>query len=443
MTSSEFSALASAYALNQGCEGCETFYAGGEAFEVNANAGEIDRYSVSREAGISVRVSYRGNLGYAYTERLDEPEKLVDRAIDNAKCIESEDNHPMQKHCAYAIINRSPSALAKLGEQERIALAKRLEQAALEADSRIKRVVYCSVIYEAGSVHMENTQGLCADKQTDVSIVYVMPSAQQGEEVQTGFAFRMGADAADVEGCAREAVADALDKFGGTPVDSGMYRVLLKPYAFGDLLSAFSSMFSADEAQKGCSLLANKEGESIASSLVTLTDDPFDPAAPRAFDGEGTPCKTKAIIERGVLKTLLHNLKTAAKAGVESTGNASRASAASPVGVAPTVLRVEPGEQTFEELINTLQNGLIITELEGTHAGVDAISGDFSLKSAGFLVENGKLVRPVANITVAGNFIALLKGVVAVGNDIKYALPQIGYFASPSVLTERLSVAGN
>jgi PmbA protein len=68
--------------------------------------------------------------------------------------------------------------------------------------------------------------------------------------VQTGIAFRMGADATDVEGCAREAVQDALGKLGGTPVASGFYRVLFRPYAFGDLLTAFSSIFSADEAQK-------------------------------------------------------------------------------------------------------------------------------------------------------------------------------------------------
>jgi PmbA protein len=443
MTNQEFSTLAAAYAKKAGCEDCETFYAGGESFEVNANGGEIDRYSVSREAGVSVRVSFQGKQGYAYTERLEEPEKLVDRAIDNAKCIESTDDHPMQKRCEYRQVSREPSALAKLSEQERIALAKRLEQAALEADSRVKRVVYCIVNYDSGSVRIENTQGLSAEKNTDVSVIYVMPSVQEGDEVQTGIAFRMGADATDVEGCAREAVQDALGKLGGTPVASGFYRVLFRPYAFGDLLTAFSSIFSADEAQKGRSLLANKEGETIASSIVTLTDDPFDPVAPRAFDSEGTPCKVKTVVENGVLKTLLHNLKTAAKAGVKSSGNASRASAASPVGVAPSVLRIEPGSLSADELIQTLGDGLIITELEGIHAGVDAISGDFSLKSAGFLVEGGKIVRPVSNITVAGNFITLLKGVSALGSDILFSLPQIGYFASPSVLVERLSVAGN
>ena len=443
MTYDEFSKSAMAYAAQKGCASCELFYANAESFEVNANDGAIDRYSVSREAGVSVRVSIGGHEGYAYTEAIVEPESLVDHAMDNAICIESEDEHPMQTRQNYQSVTREDSALKQLSESERIALAMRLEALCLAEDPRVKRVVYCSADYSAGSVAMENSLGLYAEKSSNSSMIYVMPSVQEGEEIQTGFAFRMGLSAADAEGCAREAVEDALGKLGGKPVDSDCYRVLLRPFAFCDLLGAFSPMFSADEAQKGCSLLAGKEGQQIASALITLRDDPFDPVAPRAFDGEGTPCKTKAIIESGMLRTLLHNLKTARKAGVESTGNASRRSAASSVGIAPTVFRVEPGALSPEELLLTLGNGLIIAELDGLHAGVDAVSGDFSLKASGFLVEQGKVVRPVSNITVAGNFVELLKNIIAVGNDLRFALPQSGYYVAPSILIKALRVAGN
>jgi len=73
---------------------------------------------------------------------------------------------------------------------------------------------------------------------------------------------------------------------------------------------------------------------------------------------------------------------------------------------------------------------------------VDAVSGDFSLKASGVLIENGAVVRPVSNITVAGNFGALLKNVVALGSDLRYSLPHGGCFASPSVLVNELTVAG-
>ena len=443
MTYQEFATRAMAYAKEIGCESSELYYANGESFEVNANAGEIDRYSVSREAGVSVRVSLNGKEGYAYTERIDEPEKLVDHAADNARCIESEDDHPMQTKQTYQEIKREDSALKNMSESERIALAKQLESACLAIDPRVKRVVYCTAGYDSGAVVMENSLGLLAERSNNSSYLYVMPTVEDGLELQTGFAFRMGTEAANAEDCAKEAVEDALGKLGASPVDSGCYRVLLKPYAMSDLLSAFSPMFSADEAQKGCSLLAGKEGQEIASKIVTIWDDPFHAIAPRAFDGEGTPCVKKTVVEQGVLKTLLHNLKTAKKAGVESTGNASRRSAASAVGVAPTVFRVEAGSQNFEELLKELENGLVISELEGLHAGVDSVSGDFSLKAAGFLVENGVIVRPVSNITVAGNFVTMMKDVIAVGSDLRFGLPQGGYFGSPSILVSGLTVAGN
>ena len=443
MTYQDFAKRAMEYAAKIGCESSELFYTSGESFEVNANAGEIDRYSVSREAGVSVRVSLNGKEGYAFTECIDEPERLVEHAADNARCIESEDDHPMQTKQTYQSVKREDSALKHVTESERIALAKRLEQACLALDPRVKRVVYCTVGYDSGAVVMENSLGLHAERKNDSSYIYVMPTVEDGLEIQTGFAFMMGAQAMDAEGCAKEAVEDALGKLGASPVDSGCYRVLLKPYAMSDLLSAFSSMFSADEAQKGCSLLAGKEGQEIASKIVTIWDEPFDPIAPRAFDGEGTPCKKKTIIENGVLKTLLHNLKTSKKAGVESTGNASRRSAASAVGVSPTVFRVEPGKLSYEEMLKELGDGLVISELEGIHAGVDEVSGDFSLKAAGLLVKDGVIVRPVSNITVAGNFVAMMKDVVAVGNDLRFGLPQGGYFGTPSILVSGLTVAGN
>ena len=154
MTYQEFAKRAKDYAAQIGCASAELYYANGESFEVNANAGEIDRYSVSREAGVSVRVALNGKEGYAYTERIDDPEKLVDHAADNAKSIESEDDHPMQTKQTYQPVTRADSALKNKTESERIALAKKLEEACLALDPRVKRVVYCTAGYDSGAVVM-------------------------------------------------------------------------------------------------------------------------------------------------------------------------------------------------------------------------------------------------------------------------------------------------
>jgi len=142
------------------------------------------------------------------------------------------------------------------------------------------------------------------------------------------------------------------------------------------------------------------------------------------------------------LTTLLHNLKTAHKQGVATTANASRPGYAASVGVAPTNFYFEPTDADFDEMLQKLGDGLLITELQGMHAGANPITGDFSLAAKGFTVKGGKLADPVNQITVAGNFYELLSGIEAVGGDLDFHAPGASCFGSPSLLVGKLSVAG-
>ena len=219
--------------------------------------------------------------------------------------------------------------------------------------------------------------------------------------------------------------------------------VLMAPGAARDMLQTFEGVFSAESAQKGISQLKGREGERIAAECVTLMDDPFlsDSLASRPFDGEGVAAKAKAVVENGVLTTLLHNLKTAHKQGVASTGNAAR-SYASTVGVAPSNFYFKPGAQTQEALLERMGEGLMLTDVTGLHAGANPISGDFSLSAKGFRVRGGRKAEAVNQITVAGNFYRLLESVVAVGSDLEFGFPGGSRFGSPSLLVSELAVAG-
>ena len=147
-------------------------------------------------------------------------------------------------------------------------------------------------------------------------------------------------------------------------------------------------------------------------------------------------------MDGGKLTTLLHNLKTARKAGCESTGNGRRPSAAAPVGVGPTTLYLAPGAETREALLARMGDGLLITDLEGLHAGLDPVSGDFSLKASGRRITGGHDAGAVSQITVAGNFFQMLREIAAVGDDLKFGLPGGACFGAPSVLVSGLMVAG-
>ena len=143
------------------------------------------------------------------------------------------------------------------------------------------------------------------------------------------------------------------------------------------------------------------------------------------------------VIDKGVLTTLLHSRKTARKQGVQSTGNAHRANGA--IRVAPTNFFFKPGEKDLAALMEDVGNGLVITDLAGLHSGANPTSGDFSLLSKGYTIENGQRGHAVEQITVAGNFYEVLKNIVAVGSDLDFSGSSIG---SPSVDVGTLKVSG-
>ena len=161
------------------------------------------------------------------------------------------------------------------------------------------------------------------------------------------------------------------------------------------------------------------------------------------FDAEGSPTFRKHVIENGKLNTLLYNLKTANLSGKQTTGNAAKSDYAAAVAVQPFTMYLAAGEDTEEQLLKKAGNGVYINSLSGLHAGANPVTGDFSLQSAGFLIENGKKTTHVKSFTVAGNFYNLLKDITAVANDVQVpAATGITAFGSPSVLVQNLSIAG-
>jgi PmbA protein len=212
-----------------------------------------------------------------------------------------------------------------------------------------------------------------------------------------------------------------------------------------DLLDTFSGIFSSEAAQKGLSQLAKAEGTVIASEAVTIVDDPFHPENPMPihFDAEGSPTHRKNVVEKGVLNTLLYNLKTANLAGQRTTGNASKSNYNSQVAVRPFTMYLAPGDMTEAALLQQAGNGIYINALEGLHAGANAVSGDFSLQSAGYLIKNGEKTAHIKGFTVAGNFYELLKKITAVADNVQLPMALgMTAFGAPSVLVDGLSVAG-
>ena len=428
---------------------CEACFGQSEEFEVQVKNGEIYQYNVSASGGLGFRALVNGRMGYASTQILDEAavDMLVDGALENAALIESEDRQFLFPGSAsYPEVKLYEPRLEAIDAAKKIEMAKELERLTLQQDERIAQVEDCGVFSSRDETAIVNTLGLDVAAKGNLLGGYVSAVAKDGERVNTAFKvfFTTNPEEIDLEKVAKAAAAEAVAGLEAVQAPSGVYRAMLRNNVAATLLSTFSGVFSADNAQKGLSRLNGREGEAIAAPCVTLMDDPHraGSASSSPFDGEGVATSPKAVIEGGRLTTLLHNLKTAHKAGVATTANASRPGYAAPVGVAPTNFYFKPTEDGFDAMLERLGDGLLVTELQGMHAGANPITGDFSLAAKGFMVRGGRLAEAVNQITVAGNFYEVLKDVEAVGGDLEFRTPGASCFGSPSLIVGKISVAG-
>ena len=421
----------------------EAYLTESDSFNAVAMNQEITQYSSHVTRGLGFRGLFGGHMGYSSTEAFDEDavDWLVRGALDSATLCE-DPNEP------FIYDGKEPVAQLTLTGRDapatdKLAFALEMEKQAKAYDPRVAQVSYDTVFTGRSQVRIVNTYGM--DKQYEESIcgAYLQPVARDGDSTATGMEIRFSRDFDKLNAAelAHEAARLAVDALHATPVASGCFRVIIQNLAMTDLLGVYSSAFSADSAQKELSLLKGKLGQAIASDCVTIVDDPLMPGgfASRPFDAEGVPSARHTVVEHGVFQTFLHNLKTAHKDGVASTGNSSKLGYATSVFVSPTNFFIEPGEKSFDTLLAEMGDGLVITEVEGLHAGANAVSGDFSLLSKGYTVKNGKRERPVEQVTVAGNFFEMLKNIRAVGSDLRFPAGSVG---SPSVDVGNLSVAG-
>jgi len=298
-------------------------------------------------------------------------------------------------------------------------------------------------ISEASETYIYNSKGLDLHSRTTLSGLVVASVVTDGKEMANSYEIKLGKlDSIDTDALTAKVTSSAKQKLGGEVAPTGQYPVVFSPEAMCSLLGVFSAIFSSENAQKGLSKLGGMEGQVIAAPTVTLVDDPFFPGSTRqrSFDAEGIPTFTKSVIENGVFKTLLYNMKTAAVAGKKTTGNASKGGYDAPVAVRPFTMYLVPGEKSEEELLAPIEKGVYITSLGGLHAGANAITGDFSLQSSGFMIEGGKKTTFVKSFTVAGNFYQLLKDITEIASDLQ--TPGMGSFGSPAVRVDGLSIAG-
>ncbi|WP_270648195.1 TldD/PmbA family protein [Paeniclostridium hominis] len=442
----EFKNILFEKALNEGFEDCEIYYTDGEDISITVYEGEVEKYNLDKSFGLSFRGMLNGKMGYSYTEILDD--KAIDMLIKNAKeaskCIESTDEQFIYEGDKYySKVQTYSEKLENIDAAKLIEIALDLEKQTKEYSDKVVNISSCKVSYSSSKNGIYNTKGLELSNKGNLIIAYVIPIVEDNNGKQDGIGYKIAdsLEEIDTKEIAKQGVKEALSKLGGSTISSGNYKTIIYNEAMASLLETFADIFSGEAAQRGLSLLKGKEGEVIASNIVSIVDDPLldKGLASTPFDDEGVATFKKYIVSNGVLNTLLHNLKTAHKANVKTTGNGFKVSYSSPVSVEPTNFYIENGEASIKELMEEIKEGIMVTDFSGLHSGANSITGDFSLAAKGFYIKDGKKEYPVEQITVAGNFFDLLKNIKFIGNDLSFPISSVG---SPSVIVEGLSIAG-
>jgi len=432
-----------------GFDEVEVYFSQNSELELGVFEGVLDKYSKSKVRGMAIRGIKGGKTGFAYTEKIDarSVEKAVEAAYENMKHIDSADETMI--YDGDGIYHKQQlygGSFNAADIKQKADLLFEMEKIAYASTDRIHKINYLLYGETENEEHIDNSLSLSLSEKRDLGYAYMSIVIKDGDKFRTGKGYKVARDISGIDAAeiVSKALEDGLSKTGAKSVRSGNYPVIFRNTSFADLLGAYSGLFIAERVQKGTSKLKGMLGQKIASEILTITDDPYleQGMANAGFDAEGVAAQSKKVIKNGELMTYLYNIKTAIKDGVKSTGNAGRGSYKSPIGTTVYNFYVEPGARELEEGIEDIKKGILITDLQGLHSGINPISCDFSLAAQGFMIEDGRISYPVADFTVAGNFLEIIKRIRDIFNDLEFGLPSSGYFGSPSVEIESISISG-
>jgi len=429
-----------------GGEGVEAYAELTTETSVSAFQGEVERLTSASSSGVGVRVVADGRLGYAYTADLRDQglRECLAEARANLEVSGEDPGNVLPEAAAYqALDGLFDVRQADTSPERKVALALDLEARTRAADPKVTQVESARYGDVVGEVAIASSIGVKGSFAVTHAWCLSIAMATEDGQSQVGY----GVDAAralddlDPGPVAREAADRAVRMLGAAKPATRTVPVVLDRMVAPSLLGVLLAGLSAEEVQKRRSLFADRLGEHVGAAGLRLIDDGRLVAGPGAapFDGEGVPTRRTVLIDDGVLECFLHNTATAARGDASSTGNGRRGSFKSSPGVSAHNLFLEPGELDQAGLLARAGEGLLVQDVSGVHSGANPITGDFSVGVSGLWFRNGELAEPVREATVAAHLLDILKGIEAVGSDLRFTTGSIG---GSSLLIGQMTVAG-
>lgn len=422
------------HALENGAQQASVTIANSVSSSVEVREQKIDKLEQAIQSGLSIRLFVDGRYSAHSTSRLKKEElaHFIEEAIAGTRFLSEDEFRTLPEPELYykgggANLELLDKDFDKVDPQEKIKLAFDAESEVFGKDERLISV--SAGYYDNKNERvMVTSNGFEGDSSNSVFGVYTSVSVKGGDARPEAGWNESAIQYANLkkEGSGNIALEKALSKIGQQKIQSGTMPMIVENRQVGRIFGPLINALSGSEIQQKNSFLINKLGEKVASEKLTLIDDPFivGGRGSRLFDGEGLATQKRTVFDKGVLKTYYIDTYYGKKLEMEPTSGST------------TNLVFETGDKDLQGLIASVNKGILVTGFNGGNS--NGSSGDFSYGIEGFLIEDGKITQPVAEMNITGNMKQLWSSIGEVGNDVN---PNSSW-RTPSILFENIDFSG-
>lgn len=429
--------------ISLGADSSEVYLEKNRNLSVQVLNSEIETIEEASSQGAGIRVFVNGRMGFSHCNDLREKslEDTISRAILFAKLTSPDENNILPDTPEVSETGElfDPD-MAGIPMDKKIELALEMEDLAM-SDPRITKSSGAGYGESESEIFIANSNGILKSYRSSGCSMGVSVVAEKGDQKNTGSEYCSRVyfnDLPSAEKIAGIASVRAWELLDPVMIKTQSASVIFDPDVAASLLGGVITAVNGERVLQGASFLMEYLNKQIASQLLTITDDGTRRrslgSAP--FDGEGVPTLKNVLVANGILKSFIHNTKSAKRAGTKSTGNARRGGFTSLPEIGTHSIYLNPGNHSTAEIIAATKRGLYLKDVTGY--GIDPVSGNFSGGASGLWIENGEIAFPVKGVTIAGKGLDILASIDMMGKEIDMNRT----FASPAFRVSEMLIGG-
>lgn len=389
---------------------------------------KLEKFTLSNNVYYSIKSLYKDKSLSLQISNLNDPNKIIETIKRNTEISDNSDKTEFAR-----LIDIKQKNIKDLNLNISEIKDYLLTLNNYKKDYKYLKSIMIYFSYVKSSVSIVNEDVNLQDKNQYINI-YIDLVVKKGKKVETdGFnIFAKDFNKKELEIKLNNRLKGLNDKLNSIIPSSMRTKVLLTNESMYGIFDSFLGIYMAKQIRLKTSPLSGKINTKIFSDKITIIEDPTNEkmVVSRLFDGEGTKTYYKEIVKDGVFKTILYNNKEAILANTKSTANSN--------GVRNCYIK--PGNKSFNELLKTMGDGIIIDRIDGLNAGIKTLTGEISVQCQGYIVKNGKKENAIKMFIMTTNLFELLNNVISVGNDLEMFESTGG---CPSMLVENINISGN